>query len=71
MQGFGLIVCPAHFGQRAAFGDSAALGQTPLEYEPQGKASEEIRLAYKYISRLLDKGTTDAEANARSRKHSG
>lgn len=70
LQGFGLTVCPVHFGQRAAFGDSAALGQTPLEYEPQGKAAEEIRLAYKYISRLLDKGTTDDEANARPRKHS-
>jgi chromosome partitioning protein len=71
LQGFGLTVCPVYFGQRAAFGDSAALGQTPLEYEPQGKASEEIRLAYKYLSRLLDKGTTDDEAKAGPRKHSG
>jgi chromosome partitioning protein len=71
LRGLGLTVCPVHFGQRAAFGDSAALGQTPLEYEPQGKASEEIRLAYKYLSRLLDKGTTDDEAKAGPRKHSG
>jgi chromosome partitioning protein len=71
LQGLGLTVCPVYFGQRAAFGDSAALGQTPLEYEPQGKASEEIRLAYKYLSRLLDKGTTDDEAKAGPRKHSG
>jgi chromosome partitioning protein len=71
LQGFDLMVCPVHFGQRAAFGDAGALGQTPLEYEPQGKAAEEIRRAYKYISRLLDKGTTDAEVHARPRKHSG
>jgi chromosome partitioning protein len=53
--GFGLTVCPVRFGQRAAFGDSAALGQTALEYDPQGKAAEEIRLAYQYISKLLGK----------------
>jgi chromosome partitioning protein len=71
LQGFGLTVCPVHFGQRAAFGDSAALGQTPLEYEPQGKAAEEIRLAYKYTCSLLNKSTADDEAHARPRKHSG
>jgi chromosome partitioning protein len=71
LQGFGLAVCPVSFGQRAAFGDSAALGQTPLEYDPQGKAAEEIRLAYKYIRKLLDKGIAHDEAQAGPRKHSG
>jgi chromosome partitioning protein len=71
LQGFGLLVCPVHFGHRAAFGDSAVLGQTPLEYEPQGKAAEEIRHAYKYISRLFNKGTTDDEAHPRPRQYSG
>jgi chromosome partitioning protein len=71
LQGFGLAVCPVYFGQRAAYGDSAALGQTPLEYEAQGKAAEEIRLAYKYISKLLGKDTADDEAKAGPRKHSG
>jgi chromosome partitioning protein len=71
LQGFGLMVCPVLFGHRAAYGDSALLGQTPLEYDPQGKAADEIRHAYKYISQLFDKGTTDDEAHARPRQHSG
>jgi chromosome partitioning protein len=50
-----LPVCPVSLGQRAAFGDAGTLGQTALEYDPKGKAAEEIRQLYKYISRLLDK----------------
>ena len=34
VEGLGLAVCPHTLGQRAAFGDSAAFGQTALEYEP-------------------------------------
>jgi chromosome partitioning protein len=47
-------VCPHTLGQRAAFGDSGALGLTPLEYEAAGLAANEIQQVYKYISRLLD-----------------
>jgi chromosome partitioning protein len=46
-------VCPALIGQRAAFGDSGALGQTPTEFEPKGKAAEEIRAVYEYIYNLV------------------
>jgi chromosome partitioning protein len=42
IEGFGLTVCPQTLGLRAAFGDSAALGQTALEYVPSGKAAAEI-----------------------------
>ena len=48
-------VCPHTIGNRAAFGDSSALGQTPEEYEPNGKAAEEVRNVYKYISILIGK----------------
>lgn len=51
----GLEVCHASFGNRAAFGDSATLGRAALEFEPRGKAAEETRQVYKYISRLLNK----------------
>ena len=50
-----LSVCPIALGNRAAFGDAGILGQTALEFEPSGKAAEESRQLYKYISRLLDK----------------
>ena len=50
-----LQVCPITLGQRAAFGDAGILGQTALEFEPSGKAAEESRQLYKYVSRLLDK----------------
>jgi chromosome partitioning protein len=46
-----LPVCPHTIGNRAAFGDAGALGKTPEEYEPSGKAAEEIRKLYKYIWR--------------------
>jgi chromosome partitioning protein len=71
LQGFDLIVCPVHFGHRAAFGDAAVLGQTPLEYEPHGKAADEIRHAYKYIRLLFDKDTADDQTHARPRYRSG
>ena len=50
-----LPVCPIALGNRAAFGDASIIGQTALEFEPSGKAAEESRQFYKYVSRLLDK----------------
>lgn len=47
--------CPTSFGNRAAFGDSATLGKTALEFDPRGKAADETREVYKYISILLAK----------------
>ena len=49
----GIPVCPHTIGARNAFGDSGTLGQTPQEYDPEGKGAEEIRQVYKYISRLV------------------
>ena len=48
-------VCPITLGHRTAFGDAGALGQTALEYDPKGKAADEIRQLYKYTSSLLNK----------------
>lgn len=48
-------VCPHTIGQRAPFGDAAAMGLTPTEYDPKGMASEEVRQVYKYISRVVAK----------------
>lgn len=53
----GVPVCPHTIGNRAAFGDAGALGQTPIEYDPRSKASEECRQVYKYVMRLLAHAT--------------
>ena len=51
----GLKVCPASFGQRAAFADAMITGLTAGEYEPKGKAAEEIDALYALISSLSQK----------------
>jgi chromosome partitioning protein len=69
IKGMGLPVAPAMLGSRAAFGDSAALGRSVLEYDPSGKAADEIREVYKYTSRILDKaksGEVDNEPKAKA-----
>ncbi len=74
VEGLGLAVCPHTLAQRAAFGDSAAFGQTALEYEPSGKAAAEILQVYKFISILLDISASrniDNEQKTRSRKRAG
>ena len=55
LTGFGLAVCPPSLGHRAAFGDAGVRGLVALEHEPHGKAAEEIRQVYKYVSRILSK----------------
>lgn len=51
----GVYVLNAWCGQRAAYGDAAALGQTPAEYEPNGKATREIRNVYMAVWQQLDR----------------
>ena len=53
----GLAVCPASLGYRVAFEYAAQLGQSAAEYEPGGKAAEEIEAVYKAIRRLVDMST--------------
>lgn len=53
----GLAVCPATIGNRVAFGDASTLGQTPQEYDPTGKAADEIRQVYNYTIRTVEKFT--------------
>lgn len=67
LSGFGLPVCGPTLGQRAAFGDAAALGLTALEYEPRGKAAEESQQVYKYVSSFLAKPETQGDDSEQSR----
>ena len=52
-----LTVCPAAFGYRAAFEHAGALGLNAQEYEPQGKAANEIKLVYRFVSKLINSST--------------
>ncbi len=42
IKGYGLEVAPVTIAHRAAFVHSLTLGQTALEYEPEGKAAQEV-----------------------------
>lgn len=60
-----LPVCPHMIGTRAAFGDAGAMGQAPLEYEPSGKAAQEMREVYKYTMSVIDKQKKAGAARVR------
>ena len=46
---YGVSLAPIRIGQRAAFVHSITSGQAVHEYEPKGKAAEEITKLYKWI----------------------
>lgn len=54
-QASGLRVCPVHLCDRDTYATAPAVGKAPNETEPQGKAAEELRQLYKFISALNDK----------------
>ena len=49
IRGYGLEVAPVTITQRAAFVHSLTLGQAVIEYEPDGKATQEIKALYKFV----------------------
>jgi chromosome partitioning protein len=49
----GLDVAPVVIEQRAALSHSLTAGQTAQEYEPKGKAAEEISRLYKWLEKRL------------------
>lgn len=53
IQGLHLAVCPAMLSQRAAFGDAPTLGLAAQEFDPTGKAAEEIKRVYLFTKQLL------------------
>ncbi len=46
---YGVTLAPIRIGQRAAFVHSVTSGQAVQEYEPKGKAANEISMLYKWI----------------------
>lgn len=49
----GFTVCPVVIFARAAHGDAGNVGQSAAEYEPKGKAAQEMTDLYSYISIVL------------------
>jgi chromosome partitioning protein len=49
----GLDVAPVAIRQRAAYGHALTIGQTAQEFEPKGKAGEEIALLYLWLRQRL------------------
>ena len=69
LKSMGLLVCPTAYGYRAAFDHAGALGLNAQEYEPRGKAADEIKLVYefmcKHINSLTKKGKRADDKAAR------
>jgi chromosome partitioning protein len=53
VQQHGLAVAPTVIHQRSAYAHSLTAGQTAEEYEPEGKAAEEIGELFKWLANLL------------------
>jgi chromosome partitioning protein len=65
---FGIPVAPVRLGQRVAFSRCLLTGQTAQEYEPSGKAAQEITALLNWLSEIVGLA---ASANVRkwTRKH--
>ena len=53
----GVAVCVASIGHRAAIDHAAALGLSAQEYEPAGKAAQEMVAVYSFITTLVNSQT--------------
>jgi chromosome partitioning protein len=49
IQQLGATLCPVRIGNRIAFSRAQQTGLAAQEYEPDGKAAEEINILYKYM----------------------
>ncbi len=57
VESFGTPACPIQIPDRAAFRHASAEGRTVMEYEPDGKAAEDIRRLYEWICQKVDVST--------------
>lgn len=51
--GYGVEVAPVHLGHRAAFQHALTAGLTAQEYEPNGKATEEVTQLYQWTCKQV------------------
>lgn len=63
----GFAVCPVVVFARAAHGDAGNIGKTALEYDPKGKAAQEMTELYRYITiALKDKSHEEKHISRRA-----
>jgi chromosome partitioning protein len=59
---FKLPVVPVHMSRLKAYEDAPALGQTPQEYEPGGRAAREIRDLFTFLQKQESTSTCKHES---------
>ena len=59
---FGLVTAPHRVGARVAFTHALTAGLGVIEYEPRGRAAEEIRKIHAWIHAELEQGGNDSHA---------
>ena len=60
VRSYGLLIAPVKLTQRAAYVHSLTAGQAVLEFEPDGKAAQEIRDLYKWTCIRVHASTHDS-----------
>ncbi|RZT44867.1 plasmid segregation oscillating ATPase ParF [Sphingomonas sp. BK036] len=60
--GLGTPACPIQIPDRAAFRHASAEGRTVMEFEPGGKAADDIRSLYTWTCRQVDASTKSCKA---------
>ena len=60
VRSYGLTVAPVKLTQRAAYVHSLTLGQAAAEFEPEGKAAQEITELYKWTRARVHASTIEA-----------
>lgn len=53
VRGYEIELAPLSLGHRAAYMHSLTAGQTAEEYEPSGKAAEEVRALYRWLCKQI------------------
>ena len=61
VEGFGTPPCPIQIPDRAAFRHASAEGRTVMEFEPDGKAADDVRQIYEWTCRQLNLSTHAAK----------
>lgn len=59
---FKLQVSPVRLGDRVAYNRCLITGQTAQEYEPEGKAAQEVAELFKWVSKLVGLSSRKREA---------